>query len=749
MNIQEFRQVLTAFADKPADVNIDKGRLLAQVHESLIEASVSVREGAVVVTEGGENFSGEKWLTHRIARLPLLAERIVDYTRTEPSFVTPAADLLDDIELAPDEKARAVPDAGVATIEVLARRPAGTSSVLYLTSDAGEGKTTLINELALAQAKAFKRKEVDWLLVPVSLGGRPFMRLDDVIISGLVNKYRFSLLYYDAFLELVRLGVIVPALDGFEEMFVESASGDAMSALGNLIQLLNRSGTVLIAARKAFFEYRSLDAQARLLDALGAASISFSRLALQRWDRAKFVEYCGRREVADGALIYEEVSARLGPDHPMLTRAVLVKRLLDVAKDAGGLQMLLQSIEPGAEDFFPQFVNAIIEREAAEKWITTSGEPRIPLLTVQEHHELLSMVAQEMWETRADSLSASVLDPLAELYAEQRGKAPDVARQIVDRLKHHALIVQAGEKRSFGFDHEEFRYFFLGSAIGRAVAEGRVSDLRAALRVGTLPRMALEGAAAIIRRTRAKPSAALDILIKSVEGEGGASFTRENAGALVAQLLGVGVRDCEIQKLSFPADALQVPSLSGVSFIDCYFQQSALPEQMQGSAFSKCEFERITILAGRSAKGARFDDCVVRSITREDETPVFDPGRIRVLMEAEGAVVQDGPGLPVSQQVVEEPQERDGQLVLASRVLRGFMRSTELNEGTLRSRAGKAANEFVDDVLPRLLTAGILKEVGYLGSGHQRRFKLGMKMTEVQKREAASNGRFDSFVSTA
>jgi hypothetical protein len=123
------------------------------------------------------------------------------------------------------------------------QRLAGVSSVIYLTSDAGEGKTTLINHIARFQAESYKKKETDWLLVPVTLGGRPFMRLDDVVVGELANRLKFLFLYYQAFLELVRMGVIVLALDGFEEMFVETSSGDATSALGNLHECPLKAGS--------------------------------------------------------------------------------------------------------------------------------------------------------------------------------------------------------------------------------------------------------------------------------------------------------------------------------------------------------------------------------------------------------------------------------------------------------------------------------------------------------------------------
>jgi len=106
-----------------------------------------------------------------------------------------------------------------------------------------------------------------------------------VIVAALVNRLRFPFLYYESFIELVRLGVLVPALDGFEEMFIENVAGDAVSALGNLMRELRSSGAALIAARKAYFEFSRLETQARLFDTLAGSSVTFARLALQRWDR--------------------------------------------------------------------------------------------------------------------------------------------------------------------------------------------------------------------------------------------------------------------------------------------------------------------------------------------------------------------------------------------------------------------------------------------------------------------------------
>src|SRR5690606_6114378 len=183
--------------------------------------------------------------------------------------------------------------------------------------DAGEGKSTLINHTARMQAALYKQKKTDWLLLPVSLGGRTFMRFDDVIVGTLMNRLRFNVLFYDSFIELVRLGAIVPALDGFEEMFVEGTSGDAISALGNLMQALQSSGASVIAARKAYFQYKSLRAQTRLLDSMSGQSVSFSRIGIRRWNKDQFLNYAAKRGIADATDIYLQVANQLSSDHPL------------------------------------------------------------------------------------------------------------------------------------------------------------------------------------------------------------------------------------------------------------------------------------------------------------------------------------------------------------------------------------------------------------------------------------------------
>ena len=258
----------------------------------------------------------------------------------------------------------------------------------------------------------------------------------------------------------------------------------------------------------------------------------------RRWDKPQFLEYTQKRGVSNAEEIYELVSNKLNnPNHPILTRPVLVKQLIEVFSGLGDIKELVSKLE-SAINYFPTFVNAIIEREANSKWIDTSGEPFKPILTVEEHYEFLSLLAEEMWLNSSDSLKDTVLDLISELFAEQKKFGIQTNRQIKERIKQHALIVRSEPNNpNYRFDHEEFKEFFLGISIADKILDGRMLEVKNILRKSPLPFQASES---IVARLKSKP---IDFVkIKSlfdyaVKGENQFSYVKENTGSIIIRLL--------------------------------------------------------------------------------------------------------------------------------------------------------------------------------------------------------------------
>ena len=745
MLLDEFSRVLTAFADNEANLDISKGTLLVEIRDELIQANLYQQGGQLILEEQGQRLPAFNCLVNRIARMPLLADRILAHVSETAGFVTPSGQLLDQPDFAASSEDRSCQNATHCAIEVLQRRRAGTTSVLYLTSDAGEGKTTLINHLARYQATEFKAKRTDWLLVPIPLGGRTFLRFDDVVVAALVNRLRFQLLYYDAFIELIRLGVIVPAFDGFEEMIIASSSGEAISALGNLVRSLSSSGTVVIAARKAYFDYHNFKAQARLFDAIGKDSVAFARLALRRWSRNQFLEYAEKRGLQDPGNVYATVANRLGADHPLLTRAVLARRLVDVAHGSIGLRGLLEQIGNAPQHYFFQFVNAIVEREAHEKWIDQSGEPRQPLLTVEEHHELLGMVANEMWLSETDSLRPDLLEEIAGMFAETRKKPPAITRQIGERLKQHALLVSAGSTGALSFDHEDFRAFYLGEAVGSAMNRCAYADLRSLLQAGLLSRTAVDEAVLHARRLEGSAPDALSVLQELASKESAASIVRENCGTLsigMAQELA----NVELRDMVFPEDALRGRTLSSLTIRDSYFQGSSLAgAKLQDYCFQDCRFDRLELDVDTQISSSTLDGCEVTALSRiERDEQFFDPTQISASLSDAGfrLIGPDQEELPTVR-----PVEPDEQLRLVERMMRIFLRANQVNEEVIRTKLGVKAAPFFDNILPKLLKLGMLEEIPHRGAGNLRRFKIRVQMHRLHDALSECGGDFERFLS--
>jgi hypothetical protein len=753
MTANELKRILRAFVNEPSELDVSQGRIVAQIHDELIDVGLttSAESGELVVKDGDTSYTPRAWLLRRVAKLDLLAERILAYTPETQAFVVPSGFLRGDLSAAEEDTDQQVADA-VACLEQRTITPLpATTSVLYLTSDAGEGKTTLINHVARRQAERCKARESSCLLVPIPLGGKTFLRFDDVVIGTLSNRFRFNRYYFDGFLELVRLGAIVPAFDGFEEMFVEGHSGEAVSALGNLIDALESSGSLVVAARKAFFEFTSFRTQARLFDSIGDRSASFSRLKIDRWGKPQFMNYARLRSFSRAEELYQLFANRLTPEHPMLSRAFLVKRLFDLADEAETVEQLVGALGNAPQDYFFKFVEALVDREARQKWLDKTGDASHPLLSLDEHHELLAAIAREMWQSSVNALRLDVVDVIVDLFAESKARGPTFARQVRERIRNHSLLtLNSSRGNLLEFDHDEFRRFYLGEALGRALAEKQQADLLSLVSADALPSDTCDQALNHVERGGTPRIDCINTVLAVVRTASPLSFARENCGALLARLLSGDSTRTEtivVSSVNFPQDSLEGRELQRINFEGCHFEASSVTgTSFAEITFFNCELERIETVAGRTLAGATFNQCRINEVrlsAAEGDRSLYGPNDISTALVEHGAEIQNS--VPEPSVATEEPS--DARIDLVERFLRVFLRSTQVNEDTVRARFGKLGTLFIDEVLPALIRAKVVQTVEYRGRGVQERYKLAVPMQSVQQALVESNGRFDNFLS--
>ncbi len=686
MQVNEFKSIISTFADPGSEMLFEKAKIVFSVNGDLIDAAISAKSGDIFVDEGSGPQPATNWILTRLAKLTLLANRLQESISKVDFFVSPGATLLPSLETRPMEDVIQTNDALTTTLEALGERSPLETTVLYITSDAGEGKTSLINQLTREQASRFIQNKSDWLLVPIPLGGRHFLRFDDITVGALQNRYRFPFLYYNSFLALVKMGVLIPAFDGFEEMFVENNSGEALSAMGLLVGALDSKGAILVAARKAYFEFENLKTQAKLYDTIRSYDVSFGKLELQRWGKDQFMEYCTNRNVSDAESIYTRVSDRLKPNHSLLTRPVLVRRLVDVASKSSSLEAFLEQLHASGPDFFSVFVHGIIEREANEKWIDRQGELASSLLTVNEHCELLSLIALGMWESNVNYLKRDHLEFVADYFCETKRKTPFQMQQIRERIRGHALLISSpNASQAVEFDHEEFRLLFLGEGLAeqlRPLNDRAKAEVLTTLRKGVVPRQAQHAFIQAIKRD-AKidrlQAAKFLLTISSLDGQ--ASYTQENCSALILRLLSkVDAKGLEIRGLAFGPDAFRDRTLSHLIFKNCYFSATSLDvSKFSNCIFVDCKFGQIRLYTSTSFNQTVLVNCSVESLRLvERDIDLWDPSEINRHLQNLGIRF----GVEEETMSASSPitKEVDSELQDVEKLIRYFMRSTHIGE---------------------------------------------------------------------
>jgi hypothetical protein len=193
----------------------------------------------------------------------------------------------------------------------------------------------------------------------------------------------------------------------------------------------------------------------------------------------------------------------------------------------------------------------------------------------------------------------------------------------------------------------------------------------------------------------------------------------------------------------FSVNSLSGRTIANITFEQCHFQPTSnSASHLQGVRFHECEFERIEIAA--SLHGSHFHACRIDSVVIEaTDERLFDPLTILNRLRKAGATIADLEGRESPELVDPDPR-----LVLLDRFLRYFLRSTQIDEDVIRRRLGsQLAPRFFDDLLPVLLSNGILAEIAWRGAGTQRRFKLALPLADVGLALEKSHGQFELFLS--
>ena len=751
MTKNEFIRTLKKFLPVPDELVQAKDSVVFSIDGYDREVHLSLGDGKDVMCREAQDeapMPAARWLCKRVAKLDILARAIQEKKKGDEHYVSVPCNV-SGVRIE-DANGKRYPDAVEALKSQIEDANDFATSVCYLTAEAGEGKTVVMGELARRAANAYLNNQQDWIFVPIELSGRPFLRLDEVIIGTLANVYRFRSCYIESFIELVKLGYIVLGLDGFEEMAIEGVEGDVVSSLGNLLNELDSQGRLVFSTRTAYYAYANLEAQSKLFDSFRNKDVEFAEIKLSRWNEIQFValmQTYGYTE-KEGDHVWTALKTALTDGHPILTRAVLARKLVDglwqAGDSEGGLTEEIAHKFRGAnyQDAVAGFIQMLLDREKT-KWISKDEIAR-PLLTVEQHELLLREIAEELWRSNVEVVPRDALLELMDLVSETYFKLrPLAVEQCKERIIHHAFLSPVND-RYYGFCHVEFYHYYLGQHLARCfLDDAPISHIRRFMDRKLLPRVALDECCRIIRGS-SRLDAAVEKLKLCASEALRTSCLSQNACSLLILMHDNCERSLVVKDLYCPSQILGRAVLMNARFEGCLIECiDWTVGASKNVSFVNCEISAVMLKNGVDLSGISIDEksipAVVKCYREADVGEIYSPAGICACLRKAGAKIG---GAVASAQG--DDYEEDRRVSLLYKVVYYYRVATVLGDGRLMHRLGTQWSKFQSEVMPIALRYHVLEEVQDQPNDKQTRYRLSIPFAELADLRKRCGGRFET-----
>jgi hypothetical protein len=738
VDLVEIRADIAAFADSEDDIELGGGLLLFRRDRSIHECRITESDMGVNVESGGRILSYRRFLAEELGRLNIVAQALIE-KRSDVNPYVDTQSITTDSSGAQTRKG-----SGLAALwQECQAKPVGETKLIFLTADAGQGKTALLRRLTRIFAEEYLAGKCDRVVFHIDTQGRSFVRLEEAVARDL-GQLRISGLFYPGVLRLVRHGLMALAIDGFDELLAEIGPSEAYSGLGSLLRQLEGHGHIIASARSAYFEAENYAAQTSLLTSSKEASATVLQMRLERWLKHQTVMYfdlyrdpSGAR-IPDAEVLYDRLAANLGEDNPVLHRPFLVNRMAAlIAPNVGIADELANDIGQSAIEVVPRVVQAMLKREVEVKWRDPAGQP---YLTVDQHSDLLSAIADEMWTQGKALLPIETVQLITEAVMDDLKVSLSSRVQIAQRVKAHALL-PLGSGGELSFDHEEFMNYFLAIRLSAAITLNDRHALQRFCEQRPLPDSVILWATSVKKWSGERAIAIVQWLSSICRDEVRSTYLKQNLGAISAQILrrfsGGEIFEFQMDSMYFEGPVWCGSKLTNGRFSGCTFLNVDLSgAEWKDCRLSGCSIDGMIIDKDTSLNGVNFAlDCFVAGVlTRledgEERLKSYVPEDCRDQLRLAGAVFE-GPAIPPR---VHEPVAPDRRHALDA-FLRIFSRSSGANEGVVKTKLGARYSTLRGQVLPLAVKHGVVREAKFSGGGTQERWELNYPIETIVRAE--------------
>ena len=652
MTKEEIKKDFLAFADDDSDVLFESNGDVMYYKDGT-EQICRIRsneEGNCVVEYQGEILAYRTFIAKHLAKLDLFARKIIEKRKRLEEFVDSPAILL----------------TGPKSIEgtaltLLQKECDGFlefgSKINFITADAGHGKSILLKQFQALQAERYVKGESKYLFWHVDLQGRDLVRLGEAIMFDL-GELRLPGLYYPSIINLIQKRFMILAIDGFDELAAEIGGARAVSSLSNFVNEMAGQGTLIAASRRTFFDTHDYIKRTSLLKNKVPYDINFNELKLQNWSKEVVISYFANLAFDEPEKIYDAILSEVHEEnHPVLTRPFLLAKL--AAAIEGDTEQVARFFSRESKEY--ESVSYIVEsftKREVEKWKGVDNKTGQPYLSFEQHIQLLSIIAKEMWDAKKDFVTIEEIEIYTVLLFDEWKIEEDLRQIIVRIVGSHAFLIPVNDSKlnARKFDHEEFKNYFLARSladlINKSISSGNISELKRFLYIDQLPDSVAMYCINYVNDLNNNIQNIIDAFKSIINSEWKPTYLQLNIGTLFPFMIDkIDFKNPIVfdSKVSYSSLIFENKRLRNITFEHGSFINISLKNTIFDNVlFKYCEFNEIKIDTSSRIffRDVSFVNSNVNSVVLLFESDIlevaFSPKRIDELLSANGIRVING-----------------------------------------------------------------------------------------------------------
>lgn len=526
----------------------------------------------------------------------------------------------------------------------------GSTRLIQLMAAAGQGKTVLLEQVAMATAARYRPDPYpEPFVLLVDLLGRYVGTIDDAIAGSLNNTYMCPGLTRRDVALCIQRNWLVLALDGFDELVARIGPRDAFLRISELIDQLKGAGTVLLSARETFFESYQIAAASRSYLQPRVGGFELSEIKLLPWTEEEGVRVFASLGSKTPDADLDSLLSTFDEDRAIVLQPFFLTRLANLWQKGERFESGPSGGDPHSRTEY--IITTYIQREMSDKWVDREGRP---LLDVDGHTALLSGLAEEMWRSGAFRLGVEEVQLAAELALDRLGLPMATREKVVTRAATHAALMP--KEGGFAFVHDRFFYYYLSRRIVALLVSGDSANLRALLEPKELVSDVVVWLNWLIVRDGQSVQPVLSTVLELAKLQSPLKLLETNVAHLLGIMLTRSEEPVTLDDIVFAGDDLRGGRYRKLTFQRCKLWEIDLSgTALEECSFMSCDISSMRIDTATRFTGTKFYNSIIRAVDVMGERILFDPDEFWQLLRSRGG----------SHQAIEDVEER---AALAKRV---------------------------------------------------------------------------------